>query len=39
MTGLERTNDSTFADCKTMILIQASAGAEIACLASDRITI
>jgi len=31
--------DSDFADSKTMILIQASAGAEIACLASGRIAI
>ncbi|MCS4231152.1 hypothetical protein EDF77_2880 [Stenotrophomonas maltophilia] len=36
---IDSANASTFADSRTVILIQASAGAEIACLASGRIAI
>ena len=36
---IDSANDSTFADSRTVILIQASAGAEIACIASGRIDI
>ena len=36
---IDSANNSTFADSRTVTLIQASAGAEIACLASGRIAI
>ncbi|WP_349999325.1 hypothetical protein [Stenotrophomonas lacuserhaii] len=36
---IDNSNDEFFSDAQTVILIQASAGAEIACIASGRIDI
>lgn len=36
---IDKENTEIFSECRTLILIQASAGAEIACLAKGRIDI